>query len=147
MNGLRDLHDISTPGKKTSTAGREYSKTKKNHQKLITKRKRRAPYLAQYTKIGKVCKRVRTAAFTDLDPWQLILKLSVHVLFIILNLIAKKEEEMTKMCSRILSENKCTQKAAGRLTFDLLTQSSTCSSRFSSIIGIWSKKYSHLEHS
>ena len=53
LNGLHDLHDISTSGyyegEKTSTVERECSKTKKNHQKLITKRKRKAPYLAQYT--------------------------------------------------------------------------------------------------
>ena len=53
--------------KKTCTIEREYSKTKENHQELITKRKRKAPYLAQYTTIGKVIKRFRTAAFTDLD--------------------------------------------------------------------------------
>ena len=52
---------------KISTVEREYSKTKKNHRKLITKRKRKAPYLAQYTKIGKVIKHFRIAAFTDLD--------------------------------------------------------------------------------
>ena len=74
---------------KTSTVEREYSKTKKNHQKLITKHKRKAPYLAQYTKIGKVIKRFRTAAFTDLDQWQFVLKLSGHVSFIILNLCTK----------------------------------------------------------
>ena len=53
--------------KKSCTIEWEYSKTKKNHQKLITKRKRKAPYLAQYTTIGKVIKRFRTATFTDLD--------------------------------------------------------------------------------
>ena len=62
LNGLHDLHDISTSGyyegeKKTSTVERIYSKTTKNHQKLITKSIRKAPYLAQYTKIGKVIKR------------------------------------------------------------------------------------------
>ena len=71
LNRLHGLHDISTSGyyegEKTSTIEREYSKTKKNHQKLITKCKRKAPYLVQYTKIGKVIKRFRTAAFTDLD--------------------------------------------------------------------------------
>ena len=66
---------------KTTTVEREYSKTKKNHQKLIIKRKRKAPYLAQYTKIGKVIKCFRTAAFTDLDQWQFVLKLSRHVFF------------------------------------------------------------------
>ena len=53
LNSLHNLHDFSTSGyyegEKTSTIEREYSKTKKNHQKLITKRKRKAPYLAQYT--------------------------------------------------------------------------------------------------
>ena len=71
LNGLHDLHDISTSGyyegEKTSTVEREYSRTKKNHQKLITKRKRKAPYLAQYTKICKVIKRFRKVAFIDLD--------------------------------------------------------------------------------
>ena len=52
---------------KTSTVEREYSKTGKNHHKLITKRIRKAPYLAQYTAIGKVIKLFWTAAFTDLD--------------------------------------------------------------------------------
>ena len=75
--------------KKISTIEREYSKTKKNHLKIITKRKRRAPYLAQYTKIGKVIKRIRTAAFTDLDRWHFVLKLSGHVSVIILNLFTK----------------------------------------------------------
>ena len=72
--------------KRTSTVEREYSKTKKNHKKLITKRIGKAPYLAQYTKIGKVIKSFRTAAFTDLGQWQFVLKLSGHVSFIILNL-------------------------------------------------------------
>ena len=36
----------------------------------------------------------------------------------------------------ILSDIKCTQKVAGRLTFDLLTKISTCSSLFSSTVGI-----------
>ena len=43
------------------------------------------------------------------------------------------------MCQGILSENKSTQKDVGRLTFDLLTQSLTCSSLFLSTVGIWSK--------
>ena len=47
---LYGLHDISTSGynevRKTSTIEREYSKTKENRQKLITKRKRKAPLLA-----------------------------------------------------------------------------------------------------
>ena len=132
--------------KKTTTIEREYSKTKKNHQKLIRKRKRKAPYLAQCTQIGKVIQRFRTAAFTDLDQWQFVLKLSGHVSFIILNLCIEKEEELTKMCSDTLSESKCTQKVAGRLTFDLLTQSSICHSRYSSIVGIWSKKSLHWKH-
>ena len=93
LNGLHDLHDISTSGyyegEKTSKIEREYSKTKKNHQKLKTKRKRKAPYLAQYTQIGKVTKRFRTAALTDLDQWQFVPKLSGHVSFIILNLCTK----------------------------------------------------------
>ena len=146
MNGLHDSTFGYNEGEKTSTVEREYSKTKKNHQKLITKRKRKAPYLAQYTKIGKVIKRFRTAAFTDLDQWQFVLKLSGHVSCIILNLCAKWEE-LTKMCSDIMSENKCTQKVASRLTFDLLTQSSTCSSRFSSIVRIWSKTPLHWKNS
>ena len=58
--------------KNTSTVEREYSKTKKNQRKLITKCKRKAPYLAQYTKIGKGIKRFRTAAFTDLDQWKFV---------------------------------------------------------------------------
>ena len=105
--------------KNTSMIEREYSKTKKNHQKLITKRKHKAPYLAKYTKIGKVIKCFRTAAFTDLDQWHFVLKLSGHVSFIILNLCTKKEEQLTKMRSDILSENKCTQKVAERLTLNL----------------------------
>ena len=52
---------------KMLTLEREYSKTTKNHQKLITQRIRDAPYLAQYSKIGKGIKRFRAAAFTDLD--------------------------------------------------------------------------------
>ena len=55
-----DLHDISTSGyvegKKNSTVERENSKTTKNLKKLITKRTCKAPYLADYTKIGKVIK-------------------------------------------------------------------------------------------
>ena len=39
------------------------------------------------------------------------------------------------------------RKSPGRLTFDLLTQTSTCSSRFSSIVGIWSKKSLHWKRS
>ena len=114
------MHDISTSGyyegeKKLVQSKGNIPKTKKNHQKLITKRKRKAPYLAQYTKIGKVIKRFRTAAFTDLDQWQFVLKLSGHVSFIP-SLYTKYEEELTKMCSDILSENKCTQKVFGRLT-------------------------------
>ena len=35
----------------------------------------------------------------------------------------KEEEILTKMFSDILSENKCTKIVAGRLPFDLLTQS------------------------
>ena len=93
LHGLYDLYDISTSGyyegEKTSTIEREYSKSKKNHQKFITKRTRRAPYLAQYTSIDKVSKRFRTAAFTDLDQWQFVLKLSGHVSFIVLNLCTK----------------------------------------------------------
>ena len=83
--------------KQTSTLARKYSKTTKNHQKLITKRIRKAPYLAQYTKIYKVIKRFRTAAFTDLDQCQFVLKLSRHLSFIILNLCTKWEETLTKM--------------------------------------------------
>ena len=52
---------------KTSTVEGKYSKTRKNHHKLITKRIHKAPYLAQYTKIGKVIKLFWTADFTDLD--------------------------------------------------------------------------------
>ena len=93
LNSLHDLHDISTSGyyegENTSTTERECCKTKKNHQKLITKRKHKAPYLTQSTKIGKVIKRFRTAAFTDLDQWQFVLKLSGHVSFIILNMCTK----------------------------------------------------------
>ena len=74
---------------KTSTVESEYSKTTKDHQKLITKRIRKAPYLAQYTKVGKVIKRFRRAAFTDLDQWQFVLKLSGHLSFIILDLCTK----------------------------------------------------------
>ena len=83
---------------KTSPVEREYSKTTKIHQKLITKRIYEVPYLAQYTKIGKVIKRFKTASFTDLDQWQLVLKLSGYLSFIILNLCTKLEETLTKMC-------------------------------------------------
>ena len=75
--------------KRTSRVEWEYSKTKENHQKLITKRKRKAPYLAQYTKIGKVIKRFRTAANTDLDHYHFVLKHYWHVYFIVLNLCTK----------------------------------------------------------
>ena len=51
LNGLLDLHDISTSGyyegAKTSAVERKCSKTTENHQKSITKRKRKAPNLAQ----------------------------------------------------------------------------------------------------
>ena len=60
---------LSWRWKKTSTVDREYSKTKKNHQTLITKRIRKAPYLAQYTIIGKVIKRFRTAGLYW--PWSM----------------------------------------------------------------------------
>ena len=51
--------------------------------------KRKAPCLAQYTKMGKVIKRFRKAAFTDLDQLQFVLKHSGHVSFIIPNLCTK----------------------------------------------------------
>ena len=132
---------------KTTTVEREYSKTTKNHQKLITQRIREAPYLAQYTKIGKVIKLFRTVAFTDLDQWQFVLKLSGHLSFIFLDLCTKKEETLTEKCQYMytLSENKCNQKVTGRLTFDLLTPKSTCSSLFSSSVGIWSKQVFSLK--
>ena len=41
------------------------------------------------------------------------------------------------MCEDIGSENKCIQKVAEMLTFDLLTHSLTCSSLSSSTVGIW----------
>ena len=75
---------------------------------------------------------------------QFVLTVFGHLSFIILHLCTKKEETLTKMCSDILLENK---KVAGRLTSDLLTQSSTCSSIFSSNIGIWSKKFLRCKHS
>ena len=81
---------------KTSATDREYSKTMKNHKTLITKRIRKA--LAQYAKIGKDIKRFRTAAFTDFDQWQFVLKLYGHLSFIIMNLCTKLEETITKMC-------------------------------------------------
>ena len=56
---------------------------------MITKRKRKASYLALYTKIGKVIKLFRAAAFTDLDQWQFVIKLSGHVSFNHLNLCTK----------------------------------------------------------
>ena len=95
--------------KKTSTIDRGYSKTTKNHQKLVTKHIRKALYLAQYTKIGNVIKGFRTAAFTDLDQWQFVLKLYGHLSVIIVNLSIKYEEALTKMCEGILPDNKCTQ--------------------------------------
>ena len=51
-----------------------------NNKNLITKRIRKAPYLVQYTKIGKVLKRFPRPAFTDLDNWQFVLKYSGHLL-------------------------------------------------------------------
>ena len=132
---------------KTTTVEREYSKTTKNHQKLITQRIREAPYLAQNTKIGKVIKRFRTATFTDLDQWQFVLKLLGHLSFIFLDLCTNWEETLTEKYQDILSDNKCNQKVAGRLTFDLLTRKSTCSSLFSPSVGIWSKKSLHWKHS
>ena len=87
---------------KTSTVERENSKAKKNHQKLITKRIRKALQLAQYTKLGKVIKCFRRAAFTDPVQWQFVLKLSGHLFFIILNLCTKLEETLTKMFQDIL---------------------------------------------
>ena len=65
-----DLNDFLLPGimkAKKKTVEREYSKTTTNHQKLITKRIGKAPYLAQHFKIGKVIKRFRTKAFTYID--------------------------------------------------------------------------------
>ena len=57
---MHDLRDISTygyyEGKKNSMVEREYSKAMKNYQKLIINRISKAPYLAKYTKIGKVIK-------------------------------------------------------------------------------------------
>ena len=82
---IYNMDHMRISGTKPSSE-REYSETKKNHQKLITKRKRKVPYLAQYTKISKVIKRFWTAAFTDLDQWQLVLILSGYVSFIILNM-------------------------------------------------------------
>ena len=57
---------------KTRTVEREYSKTTKILQKFKTKRLRKVPFPAQYTKI---IKRFRTVAFTDLDQWQFVIKL------------------------------------------------------------------------
>ena len=75
--------------KKNSTVEGKCSKTTKNHHKLIIKRIRKAPYLEQYTEIGKVIKRFRKAAFTDHNQCQFVLKLSGHLSFIILNLCTK----------------------------------------------------------
>ena len=90
---VKVVRDISSSGyckgEKTSTVERKYSKAKKNHQKLITKRKHKASLLAHYTNIGNVIKRFRTAAINDLDQWQFVLKLSWNVSFIILNLCTK----------------------------------------------------------
>ena len=87
------MRDISTSGyyegDKNQYGREEYSKTTKNHQKLTTNRIRKAPYLAQYTKIGIVIKRFRIATFTDLDHGQFVLKLSGHLSFIILHLCTK----------------------------------------------------------
>ena len=127
---------------------REFSKTTENHQKLITERILKARYVThQNTKLCEVIKCFRTVSFTDLDQWQFVLKLSGHLSFGILSLCTKKETTLTKMYYHILSENKCSQKVTGRLTFDLLTQSSTCSSLFSSTVGIWSKKSLIWKHS
>ena len=110
--------------------------TTKNHQKWLTKGICQASYLVLYTKLGKAIKRFRTAGFTDLDQEQFVLKLSVHLSYNIMDLCTKQEETRTKMSSDILSENQCNQKVAGSLNFDLLTKSSTCSSLFSSNVGI-----------
>ena len=91
--------------KKTIMIDREYSKTTKNH-KLITKHIRKAHYL---------------------DERHFVLKLYGDLSVIFMNLCTKKKETMTKMCYDILSEKKCTQIVAVRLSFDFLTQSSTCS--------------------
>ena len=122
--------------KRTNTIDREYSKTTKNHQKLITKWIRKAPYLAQYTEIGKLIKRFRTATFTGLDQWELVWKLYGHLSSSCI--CVEGEETLTKMCWDNLSEIQCTKKVSERLTFNLLTHSSTRSSLFSSTVGIWS---------
>ena len=51
---------------------RKSSKTTKNHQKWITNRVSKAPFLALYTNICKVIKRFRTAVWTGLRQWQLV---------------------------------------------------------------------------
>ena len=57
--------------------------------------------------------------------------------------VKRRKKHWPRCVKIILSENKCTQKYAERLVFDLLTQSSTCGSLFWSTIGICSKKSLH----
>ena len=115
--------------KKTSTIERESSKTKKNHQKLITKSKRKAPYLARYTKIGKVIKR-----FDSELNWPLSMTICPKTFWACFfhhpKSVYKVGRRTDQVVFRYPVRNKCTQKVAGRLTFDLLTQSSMCNSRF-----------------
>ena len=85
---VHDLHDISTSGyyecEKTQYMyyregifHNEISSEIDNQNAYVMR-----PYWHKYTKIGTVTKRFWTAAFTDLDQWQFVQKLS----FIILNL-------------------------------------------------------------
>ena len=63
--------------------------------------------------------------------------------FIILHLFTESEVYVIKRCKAILSELKCNQKVAGKLTFDLLTQRSTGGFLFQFIFWIWSRKPEH----
>ena len=55
-------------------------------------------HLAQYTKIGIVTKRFRTADFTDLYRLQLVLKHSGRLSVVILYLCTKMEDTLTEVC-------------------------------------------------
>ena len=92
------------------TMKKECSKTTKTYQKLIRDRIGKAPYLVQYTNIGKVIRRFQTAAFTDSDQCHFVLKLSGLLSFIILNLCAKKEDTRPRFvkisCQKISATRK-----------------------------------------
>ena len=117
---------------------RKYSKTTKNHQKLLTNGLKKALYLSQYTTIGKIIKRNRTVSFSYLHQWHFVLNPLVYLPIIMLNLYKMLAVLQIKCCCDIPSERECNPKLSGRLTFDLLTRNSTCGSLLSSTVRIWS---------